>query len=277
MIGPYPNRRSSVSETAQEIKSFGRVANDPWGARARDWAEIEDENSRPLFETVFAATGVGEGTRLLDVGCGSGLACAIAAGRGAQVTGLDASPGLLEIARERAPEGDFRLGDMTSLPFDDDSFDVVTFINTLFFAADHEAALREAAQVARSGAQLAVIAWEAPEKVELTAYLAAIEPLLPPSPVEINPFIPADELERLARRSGLEPQRNLELDWSWQYPELETMLRGLLSPGPSALAIEAVGEEGVREALMTALEPFRMTGGGYRLESIVRCLIATPR
>jgi len=271
-----------VSQSAQQISEIERqtsrsevVGGDPWGARARDWAEIEDENSRPLFEAVLLATDAGEGKRLLDVGCGSGLACAIAAGRGAQVSGVDASPGLLTIAGERVPEGDFRLGDMTSLPFEDDSFDVVTFINTFFFAADQATALREAARVARRGAQLAVVAWPAPEKVELTAYLAALEPLLPPSPVEINPFISPAELERLARGSGFEPGRILELDWSWQYPDLDTALRGLLSPGLSTMAIQAAGEEKVKDALTTALEPFRMIGGAYRLESTVLCLIAT--
>ena len=266
-----------ISDTARQASASPPMGGDPWGARARDWAEIEDENSRPLFEAVLDATDVRKGTKLLDVGCGSGLACAIAAGRGAEVSGLDASPGLLAIAHERVPEGDFRVGDMASLPFDDDSFDVVTFINTFFFALDRETALREAARVGRRGAQLAVIAWEAPEKVELTAYLAALEPLLPPAPVEIDPFIPPAELERLARGSGFEPRRPLELDWSWQYADLDTALRGLLSPGLSTLAIEAAGEEKVKAALTKALEPFRMTDGAYRLESTVRCLIATAR
>lgn len=256
-----------MSETAQQ--------SDIWGARARDWAEVEDEGSRRLFETVLDAVGVVSGTRLLDVGCGSGLACEIAAGREAEVSGLDASPGLLGIARERVPEGDFRPGDMVSLPWEDDSFDAVTFINTVFFAADQEAALREAGRVARPGARIAVISWAPPEKVESTAYLAALEPLLPPLPAEINPFIEPAELERLARAAGLEAERVIDLDWTWQYPDRETALRGWLSPGPSTLAIQASGEEAVREALARTLEQFRLTDGGYRLENTVHCLIAT--
>lgn len=247
---------------------------DPWGARARDWAEIEDENSRPLFEAVLDLTGVGEGTRLLDVGCGSGLACEIAAGRGAQVSGLDSSPGLIELARERTPAGEFQVGDMASLPWADDAFEVVTYINSFFFASDREAALREAGRVARRGARVAVSSWAPPEKVEATAYLAALEPLLPPLPAEIDPFIEPAELEQLARRAGLEPQRVVDLDWLWEYPDRETALRGWLSPGPSALAIQASGAAAVRKALEKTLEQFRLTGGGYRLENTVHCLIA---
>lgn len=46
--------------------------------------------------------------RLLDMGCGLGLAAQLAAGRGAQVAGLDAAETSIAIARERTPEGDFR-------------------------------------------------------------------------------------------------------------------------------------------------------------------------
>ena len=247
---------------------------DLWGARARDWAEIEDEGSRPLFETVLDAVDVSSGARLLDVGCGSGLACAIAAGRGAEVSGLDASPALLEIARERVPEGDFRLGDMVSLPWQDDAFEAVTFINTFFFASDREATLREAGRVARPGARIAVISWAPPDKVESTAYLAALEPLLPPLPAEIDPFIDPAELERLARTAGLKPERVIDADWTWHYPDRETALRGWMSPGPSTLAIQASGEAAVSDALAKTLEQFRLTDGGYRLENTVHCLIA---
>jgi SAM-dependent methyltransferase len=265
-----------MSDTVNQTTGAGAVGADPWGARARDWAEME-ESSRPLFEAILDTTRVGDGTRLLDVGCGSGLACAIAAARGARVSGLDGSAGLLAIARERVPEGDFRVGDLTSLPFDDGSFDVVTSINNFGFAADQLTALREAGRVARPGAQIAIVIWESPEKVKLTAYVGALGPLLPPSPVKVKLFISAAELEQLARRAGLAPQRSLELDWTWQYPDLESALRGLLSGGLSTLAIRAVGEQRVRDALTSALEPFRMPGGGYRLENTVCCFIATAR
>jgi SAM-dependent methyltransferase len=263
-----------MNETMQSDRGPAALPDDIWGARARDWAEIEDENSRPLFEAVFDATGVGKCTRLLDVGCGSGLACGIATGRGAQVSGLDSSPGLIKIARERVPEGDFHLGDMVSLPWADDVFDAVTFINTFFFASDQETALREAARVACPGARVAVSSWAPPEKVESTAYLAALEPLLPPLPTQIDPFIEPTELQELARRAGLEPQRVVDLDWPWEYPDRETALRGWLSPGPSTLAIQTSGEAAVRDVLSKALEQFRLTDGGYRLENNVHCLIA---
>ena len=262
-----------MSATAQS-SNVSTTRDDPWGARARDWAEIEDENSRPLFEAVFDATELRTGTSLLDVGCGSGLACELAAARGARVAGLDASPGMLALARERVPGGDFQLGDMQALPWDDGSFDVVTFHNTFFFATDRETTLREAARVARRGARVAVVAWTTPDEVELMAYIGAVAPLLPPEVPRLDPFITPPAFERLAVAAGLSAERAVELDWSWEYPDLDTALRGLMSAGISTLAIERAGEHGVRDALTAALAPYRLTSGGYRLENTVHCLIA---
>jgi SAM-dependent methyltransferase len=262
-----------MTQSHQGAESRTAIPEDPWGLRARDWAEIEDENSRELFETVHDATGVRGGTRLLDVGCGSGLACATAAARGAEVSGMDASPGLVALAKERLPQADLRVGEMGSLPYEDDSFDVLTFVNTFFFAADRERTLREARRVTRPGGKVAVVMWTAPERVELSAYVAALQPLIPAGP-PVEPFIETAELEALARAAGLEPQTTFETDWSWDYPDRDTMLRGLLSPGLSALAVENVGEETVKDALIAALEPYATTAGGYRLENSVRCMVA---
>ena len=211
---------------------------------------------------------------MLDVGCGSGLACALAAKRGAEVAGLDAASKLLEIASERVPSGDFRVGDMQELPYDDSSFDVVTFINSYFFAEDPHAPLAEAARVTRSGGTVAVVVWTEPERVALSAYLAALAPLMPSSfrPPEV--FIEAAELERRARGAALEPREVVDLEWSWGYPDLATAQRGLLSAGPSTLATETSGEQAVRDVLTAALEPFRHLDAGYRLENVCRCLVA---
>jgi SAM-dependent methyltransferase len=249
------------------------IADDPWAVRVRDWAEIEDENSRELFKTVHDATGVTSGTRLLDVGCGSGLACAMAAARGAEASGIDASAAMVELAGERLPQADLRVGDMVALPYRDDRFDVVTFVNSFFFAADRERTLDEARRVTRPGGKIAVVMWTAPERVELSAYVAALQPLIPAGPA-LDPFVETEELEALARRAELEPETTFEADWSWEYPDRDTMLRGLLAPGLSALAIENAGEETVKDALVAALAPYRATTGVYRLENTVRCMIA---
>lgn len=59
------------------------------GARARDWSEIQERMLVPLYEAVYERLEVGSGTRLLGLGCGSGLALLMAASRGATVTGVE--------------------------------------------------------------------------------------------------------------------------------------------------------------------------------------------
>src|SRR6266511_2257653 len=83
------------------------------------------------------------GTRLLDAGCGAGLALQLAHKRGATVTGLDAAAALLGVAPERVPTADLREGELEALPYPDDSFDTVTAFNAVQYAADTVAALRE--------------------------------------------------------------------------------------------------------------------------------------
>src|SRR6516165_611465 len=87
-----------------------------WGERAADWAYLVEPYARRVNDALFDRTQVGPGTRLLDIACGSGYAASVAASRGAQVSGLDASEALIAIARARTPAADFRVGDMFALP-----------------------------------------------------------------------------------------------------------------------------------------------------------------
>ena len=53
---------------------------------------------------------------MLNFGCGAGRFARMATHRGASVAGIDAAEVLIEIAAERTPEGDFRVGDFEALP-----------------------------------------------------------------------------------------------------------------------------------------------------------------
>ena len=56
-----------------------------------------------LYDAVLAVIDLGPDARLLDAGCGSGVFAKMAAETGAEVSGLDAAPALIERARERVP------------------------------------------------------------------------------------------------------------------------------------------------------------------------------
>ena len=135
----------------------------------------------PFYDAVFDAIGVGPDARLLDVGCGAGLALTLAAKRGAVVAGLDAAEGLLEVARDRLPEDDIRLGDLEELPYADATFTAVTSFNAVQYATDPVRALRELARVTVPGSPVAIVTWGDPARSQMREVLGAIGGLLPPA------------------------------------------------------------------------------------------------
>src|SRR4051794_17819963 len=154
-------------DVCNNINATAQVQRRLWGTDPRAWAELAEAHNRPLFEAVLDAAGVTAGTRLLDVGCGSGLALQLAHERGAIVSGIDISPGLLGIARERLLDADLREGDMETLPFADEAFDAVVGINAFQFAGDPVGALREAKRV--TSGPVVVSLFAAPERSQGTA------------------------------------------------------------------------------------------------------------
>lgn len=253
-----------------------------WSARAADWAELAAGMSAPAWEAVANATGVGRGTHVLDLGCGSGEFCRLAARRGAAVSGIDAAEGMIAIARRDVPDGDFRVGAMENLPWDDDCFDVVTAFTALQFAADLDAALGEAARVGRPGGQVAICDWSRQADSELHAVLGALQRLFPPPPPGARPSGPAlleepGALESMLRRAGLEPNRDEEVGVPFEAADQPALERAMLAPGPVLVAIGHSGEEAVRDAIVAACEPFKRPDGSYRFENTFRYLISTVR
>lgn len=89
----------------------------------------------------------------VDAGCGTGRHSARLAALGHRVVGVDASPEMLERARARVPDGDFRPGDLRALPVGDDSADVVVCALALSHLPDLDA-VGELARVLKPGGTL---------------------------------------------------------------------------------------------------------------------------
>jgi SAM-dependent methyltransferase len=250
-----------------------------WSARATAWAELWGGLAAPAFEAVADATGVRPGTRVLDVGCGSGEFCRLAVARAAAVSGIDAAEGMIEIARGLVPAADLRVGAMERLPWDEDSFDVVTGFNAFQFAADMVVALREAKRVVRPGGQVAICNWSRPQDRELSAVFGPLRELEPPpEPGPPQPDPPAvgepGVLEDLAREAGLDPGHAVEVDVPYATPDYATLERALLAGAGLLTAIEHSGEDAVRKAITGAAAPFRQPDGSYRFQNKFRYLVA---
>jgi ubiquinone/menaquinone biosynthesis C-methylase UbiE len=139
-----------------------------WDPQA-DFPAIYEELLVPGFFETFAEELLDrarpvDGSRMLDIATGTGIvvrrACARCAGL-ARIVGLDLMPGMLASAREKSAglDVEFVVGDATALPFEDDSFDVITCQQGLQFFPDREGALREFRRVLGPEGRAVVSCW----------------------------------------------------------------------------------------------------------------------
>ena len=242
------------------LSAAAEVQRRLWGTDPRTWADLAEAHNQPLFEAVLDAAEAGPGTRLLDVGCGSGLTLVLAARRGAVPSGLDVSPGLLGIARERLPHADLREADMESLPFGDAAFDAVTGVNAFQFAGDPRRALPEAARVLRPGGRLVASLFAAPERSEGTVAHEAMTALIPAergsdhAPYALSA---PGNLESALVSAGLTLDASGEFVCHWRYADIDEAVRALLCSAGGARAAEAAGPDAVRDALRPPLAQFQ--------------------
>jgi len=231
----------------------------------------------PTYEEAIRRIGVAPGQRVLDIGCGTGVFLRLVADRGAKPFGLDASEALLEIARERVPEADLRAGEMERLPYDADSFDLVTGFNSFFFAADIVAGLREARRVAKRGAPVVIQVWGRPERCELEAqkqvarrYAHPPPPDAPAPPQLWEPGV----LERLASEAGLMAGSAFDTSYAFEYPDEEALGRLLTAPMGLAELAGPAREPVLRREIIEALAAYRLPDGSYRLNNEFHYLVA---
>jgi len=152
------------------------------------------ETLTDIHERVVAQLEPRAGLRWLDLACGTGAVAERAARAGADVTGIDLSPNLIETASQRAAEQgleiDYRVGDAENLDLEDASFDAVSSTLGIMFAPDHEAAARELARVTRPGGRICLANWT--PTGGLAAMFKVMAPFLP-APPPSSPFAWGDE------------------------------------------------------------------------------------
>jgi len=247
-----------------------------WGARAGDWALSEDRQL-PTYEAALERTGLEPGWRVLDVGCGVGAFLRLVAARGGEPHGIDASDALIAFARGRLPHADLRVGEMEDLPWEDDTFDLVTGFNSFFFANDMVGALREAGRVAKPGAPGVIQVWGAHERCDLEAMKQVARPFLPPRPPDAPPDPDLSQpgaLQALATQAGLTPESEFDAVWVLEYPDAETLARALVAVAGLAVLAGPEREQELKTAIVDGLMPYRTPNGSYRLSNEFHYLIA---
>jgi SAM-dependent methyltransferase len=247
-----------------------------WGARPADWALSEDRQL-PTYEPALGRVGLEPGQRVLDIGCGVGAFLRLVAERGGEPYGIDASETLVAFARARLPAADLRVGEMEDLPWEDDTFDLITGFNSFFFANDMVAALREAGRVAKPGAPVVIQVWGAHQRCDLEAMKQIARPFLPPRPADAPPDPDLSQpgaLDVLATRAGLTPESEFDTTWAIDYPDEETLGRAMVAVAGLATLAGPEREEELKTAIVGGLSSYRHEDGSYRLSNEYHYMIA---
>ena len=116
---------------------------------------------------------VGPGSTALDVATGTGDLAVELARRGAEVTGMDFAPAMLELARRKAPGLRFEEGDALKLAQPDGSFDAVTVGFGARNFSDLDRGLREMVRVTKPGGRVVVLEITTPQKPPLSWFFKA--------------------------------------------------------------------------------------------------------
>ncbi|MGW3312554.1 SAM-dependent methyltransferase [Streptomyces sp. NPDC001073] len=275
----------------QYLPHTGPVPRVDLGARARDWSEIQERMLVPLHEAVYRRLEVGTGTRLLGLGCGSGLALLMAASRGATVTGVESfSPERLALARERllpdvgAPRARARTRLVYGSPRDaadaeTPAYTLVTAFEPIgCLAGDSEGlgdTLAAATPLAARGAPVVLAGWGPPERCATSSVLRVATRLADPLRGTGSPRpVRRDDLEVVAHRAGLRPDGSGRVACPFGYADVESAVRGLLSTGLFDAAIVATDQAQVDKELAEALHPYRRQDGTVWMPNVFRYLIA---
>lgn len=220
------------------------LVDEGWGRRAVDFATLGEPAACREYVALHHRLGIASGDRVLDVACGAGLALELAAVRGARCAGIDASPRLLAVARDRVPEGDLRVGDMHALPWADASFDVVTSFRGIWGTTPQ--ALAEVSRVLAPGGRVGFTVWghikASPGAWALSPFRLASEQKVANQAAMVALGRPGAGEELLARH-GYEDIERFEVPFAWEFADPESYARALASNGPAYEAIQAVGEE----------------------------------
>ena len=230
----------------------------------------------PLARIFLDRVSIEPGSRLLDVACGTGIVARLAApmvGPRGRVVGIDLNADMIAIAGQQSlPEGpaiEWRLGDATSLPFEDGEFDLVLCQQGLQFLPDKERALGEMHRVLAPGGRLGVCVWRA---IEHSPYIkASVDALVPhvgkKSASRLHaPFAlgDGDTLRGLIEGAGFAEIVIHDADVTRRMLPPEEAIPGHIAStpvGPDFAALDDAARVAVIAEITRAVEPYRVPEG----------------
>ena len=266
------------------------MGEDPAASPIGDWDvgryESTAERLLPAARVVVESAALQADERVLDLGCGTGNAALLAAARGADVTGVDPAPRLLDVARSRAAsEGadiTFLSGEAASLPVGDASADVILSVFAVIFAPDAVAAAAEMSRVVAAGGRIILSAWM-PQGTMFEFTVASSEAfrqaLGTPSPPQPFAWHDHDALSALLSPHGFAvevEQHTLPITDTSPAAYLDAQSREHPRTVAGLAVLDRLGQaEELRGRLLQLLEAGNEEPAGFRITS--RYVVATAR
>ncbi len=248
-----------------------------WNVAPQFWAKHFEPWFLPMYKKALDQLQLSEDQLVLDAGCGSGFFSSMVINTGAQLIGVDAASGLLDVARQRNPRNNFMEEDLESLPFASNSFTVVVGFNSFQYAGSFESALMEARRVLAPGGRLVLGIWDKPEMSDASNVLKAIGTLLPEPFAGMPGTFALSEDGRM--ESNLEKNRLKLIHKSrvacpFQYSSLADAVKGFMGTGPAAAAMNYNAKKTVEQTIAKALKPYELADGFHFLQNHFLLFIA---
>jgi SAM-dependent methyltransferase len=229
-----------------------------FGSTAEHYDSFMGRYTVPLARALADEVGIGEGMRVLDVGCGpGGLTGELAARVGAaNVAAIDPAPQYVSACAERHPGADVREGAAEALPWADESFDAALSCLVIAFMSDADAGVREMARVTKPGGRVGVCMWDVDTggMTMLRMFWQAMRAAKPDARSErgLPGTMEGDSAERM-ERAGLRELKAGAITVDVAYTGFDDLWEPFtFAVGPSGQALAALSDEDrttVREAM----------------------------
>ncbi len=257
----------------QAVRAFEHAG---WQQTAACYAATFAHATRGFLDTLLDAAAVRTGMQVLDLACGTGVAAAAAAGRGAQPVGLDFSAAMLSVARAAHPQIRFEEGDAEALPFADASFDAVVSNFGVHHVPDPVQALAQARRVLRPGGRAAFTSWAAP--AENIAWKLLFDAIAAHGDLDAAQTPPSggglrtpEDLLRVLDTAGFAATEARRVGGEWGFAAagdlLEGFRRGTVRTAALIDAQPAAALPAIEAAIAKAAEAYRR-GGGYGIATV---------
>lgn len=254
------------------------AVDEGWGREAVDFSTLSEPSNCREYVALHHLLEVDDGDELLDVACGSGLAIELARLRGASCAGIDASARLVAVAKSRSPQSDIRVGDMHDMPWDDNTFNVVTSFRGIWGTTPD--AVNEINRVLRPGGRVGITVWGhikvSPGAWALAPFRLAAQEKVDNQASMVSLGRPGAG-ESLLQSCGFVDINRVEIPFAWEFADPEGFARALASTGPAYEAIQNVGRELFRDRAIEVAQEHVRDGLPLRAEiNVVGYLARKP-